>query len=85
MNTTVSIIIPVHNCLTLTEACLASVEKYTPKGETEILIVDDASESEVSQALLTKATELTKSGLPTKVLKNKNRESRTCFGGFRAE
>lgn len=40
----VSFIIPVHNCLALTQACLRSLQATVPPGlKHEIIIVDDAS------------------------------------------
>lgn len=85
MNTRVSIIIPVHNCLSLTESCLTSIEKYTPREGVEILIVDDASDEEISQALIARTNELTTSGLPTRIFKNKNRESFSYNNNFAAK
>ncbi len=47
---TTSIIIPVHNCRALTEACLQSLFECTD-GSYELILIDDASEPETAEWL----------------------------------
>ena len=71
----VSIIIPVHNCLSLTEACLNSLELHTDPKEIELIIVNDASDEEVRLALISRAKLLNENGFQTSILRNEVRNS----------
>jgi GT2 family glycosyltransferase len=52
-----SFVIPLHNCLGLTRACLASLRETIPPGvEHEIILVDDASIDGTAEWLLTLPT-----------------------------
>jgi len=45
-----SIIIPIHNCLDLTQACLASIQQHTT-APCELILIDDCSDQETATFL----------------------------------
>ena len=47
----ISVVVPVFNAPAATDACLASLERHTPRG-TELLIIDDASPDPATAAVL---------------------------------
>ena len=50
---TLSVVIPVHNKWELTAACLRSLAEHTPGGDVAVIVVDNASADDTSEAVQT--------------------------------
>jgi len=75
MSPTVSILIPIHNCLELTAACLQSIRECTSLENVEVILIDDASDSATAAALKQEVEAFEALNCPASIIRNEERQS----------